>query len=290
VLLIEIKRGEDMRNRQEVISQIGKYALDSFSIYNLISDRERFLSKIENDEMINKKMNDRLVSKIENNIKQNNINLFLFTEDATDEVLTSCYFISYGQKFHKITVIEMKRIKINDEFYCIIKQYNKQQLLNSNRKEKANLANKIDKITNNFIREEIKIQIDRWEEKGFVVSPLTVSTPEYFTFYWENNQSAWVSFYVMKKRYRILSDEIKANSIVFQIKENEKDEYAWIIKRMETFNNYYKLESKRGVNKTDYTCYCVEVTDYESNEIEEVFKLIQKVAVMRRDKYYKNKE
>lgn len=47
VLLIEVKRGADTRNRQEVISQLGKYAMDSFTIHNLIQDEDSLREQLE---------------------------------------------------------------------------------------------------------------------------------------------------------------------------------------------------------------------------------------------------
>ena len=47
VLLIEVKRGADTRNRQEVISQLGKNAMDSFAIHNLIQDEDSLREQLE---------------------------------------------------------------------------------------------------------------------------------------------------------------------------------------------------------------------------------------------------
>ena len=196
IFLIEVKRANDSRNRQEVISQIGKYAMDSLSIKSILQDENKFIEIISNPRLNNKKFPRKIFSKIENNLNQNCFNLFLLTEEATDEVLSSSYFLSFGSRFQKITIIELQRTTINDEYYCFIRKFNDNGIVSTTRKEKYDLNQKLDLIKNIKIKTEIQKQINKWFDLGFSIEPLSVATSEYFTFEWKKGQSIKAQFYI----------------------------------------------------------------------------------------------
>jgi len=58
-----------------------------------------------------------------------------------------------------------------------------------------------------------------------------------------------------------LLNKLFENSIVFQINEKEESNYIEIIDELKKLNNYYEVKSKPGVNKTDFTDYCVNISE-----------------------------
>ena len=68
VLLIEVKRGADSRNRQEVVSQLGKYAIDAFAINNLIEDEEALVKSLSDPKLLNKPIDNFLLIVHHNNL------------------------------------------------------------------------------------------------------------------------------------------------------------------------------------------------------------------------------
>ena len=181
IYMIEIKRCQDQRNRQEVISQLGKYALDTLNLNNIISS-ENISSMIDNSE-INKSPNNikTLIKNIKNNIEQSRFNLYLVTEDVSDEVLSASYFMSYGPRFRKISIIEIKRIEIENNNYCFLRTFNKQDIDSSTRKPKEDLDKKLKKVKDSTLRNRFKILLDEWKHEGYGIEPNTEST-NYLTF------------------------------------------------------------------------------------------------------------
>jgi hypothetical protein len=78
--------------------------MDSFAIHNLVQDEDTLREQLEQPNLKNKKIDSRLLTLIKNNIQQNNLNLFLLTEESTDKVLASSYYLSYGRRNQKIRV------------------------------------------------------------------------------------------------------------------------------------------------------------------------------------------
>ena len=286
VLLIEVKRGADTRNRQEVISQLVKYALDAHSISNIISDEEQFANDLNDKRLLNKPFDKSLLAKIKTNIQNGNLNLFLVTEDATDEVIASIYYLSYGRKNQKISVIELKRYIIDNQKYCIVRQFNKQSLLGTTRKEEYPLEAKLDLIEDSSIRFEIKRQIEKWFETGFTAASRSISTPEYFTFEWKKGQSIWVYYYVLDKQHKVLSGKVKNNSIAIYVDVSDLQKYQKIIGWVKSQRNNYFLKSNNKGKSRDYHLYCIDIFDYESDEIDRIFDKIREIAIMKRGEYF----
>jgi len=282
ILLIEVKRGADTRNRQEVISQLGKYALDSFSIHNLIQDETSLREHIENPKLKNKEIDSKTITRIRNNIQQHNINLFLLTEEATDEVLTSSYYLSFGQKNQKITVIELKRFILKGEQFCSVRFYNRQHLSNSSKQPKENLQTKLDRIEDPELRDNIEEQVKKWYQRGWSIDPLTVSTPEWFTFRVREGKSIWVFYYVIEENRSALNGIISKNSIVIQIYPYQMEDYKDIIDWVIQQRNHYVLESNNQGKARDYYLYCIDVSDYSFEELEKVFDKLHEIALRKK--------
>lgn len=281
VLLIEVKRGADTRNRQEVISQLGKYALDSFAIHNLIQDEDSLREQLEHSNLKNKPIDSRTITRIKNNIQQHNLNLFLLTEEATDEVLASSYYLSFGRKNQKITVIELKRFMLNDEQYCSVRFYNNQPLSNSSRQPKEDLQTKLDRIEDPELQSKIEEQIKKWYQRGWTIDPLTVSTPEYFTFQTQEGKSIWAFYYVQNSTRKNLKGIVKKNSIVFHIFPDQKEEYQDIISWISRQRNNYALECDNKKTARDYTLYCIDVSDYTKEELDVIFDKLHDIALKK---------
>lgn len=285
VLLIEVKRGADSRNRQEVVSQLGKYAIDAFAINSLIDDEEALTKTLSDLKLQNKPIENSLLNRIQTNVQNNNLNLFLITEDATDEVLASVYYLSYGRRNQKISVIELKRFVVDGKRYCTVRQFNKQSLLNSTRKREYALQAKLDLIKDARIKTEMERIVENWLETGFSIAPLTVSTPEYFTFEWQKGQSSRVYFYVMNKNQRNLSGTIQKNSVAFYFELEELEPFRRTIDWIEHQRNCYRLQTDNRGKSRDYHLYCIDISDYETDEIDAVFQRAKEVATMRRKLY-----
>jgi len=281
VLLIEVKRGADTRNRQEVISQLGKYAMDSFAIHNLIQDENSLIEQLEQPRIKNRRIDSKTITRMKNNIQQHNFNLFLITEEATDEVLASSYYLSYGRKNQKITVIELKRFTLNEEYFCSIRFYNRQILSNSSRQPKEDLQTKLDRIEDSALRSNIETQVKKWYQRGWDIDPLTVSTPQYFTFRVREGKSIWVSYYVSEVRRSALNGTIRKNSIVIQINNDKVDSYIDIINWVIQQRNHYILESDNKGRARDYYLYCIDVTDYSFEKLEKVFDKLHEIALRK---------
>jgi len=281
VLLIEVKRGADTRNRQEVISQLGKYAMDSFAIHNLIQDEDSLIEQIQQPQLKNNQIDSKTITRIKNNIQQHNFNLFLLTEEATDEVLASSYYLSYGSKNQKITVIELKRFTLNEEQYCSIRFYNRQPLSNSSRQPKEDLQTKLDRIEDSALRSNIEEQVKKWYQRGWTIDPLTVSTPEYFTFQTQEGKSIWAFYYVQDSTRKNLKGIVKNNSIVFHIFPEQKEEYQDIINWVFRQRNNYALECDNKGTARDYTLYCINVSDYKIEDLDLVFDKLHVIALKK---------
>jgi len=286
VLLIEAKKGADTRNRQEVISQLGKYALDAHSKSNLMGDEERLEKDLKNEELLNKPFDRSLLAKIKTNIQNSSLNLFLVTEDATDEVIASVYYLSYGKRNQKISVIELKRYVLGNHKYCMVRRFNKQSLVSSTRKGEYPLEAKLELIEDTSIRAEIKRQIEKWFEMGFSIAPLSVSTPEYLTFEWKKGQSIWVYYYILDKRHQVLSGRVKKNSIAIYVEVCDIEKYKEIVGWAKQQKNNYFLKTNNKGKSRDYHLYCIDISDYESDEIDGGFDKIREIAIMKRDRYF----
>jgi hypothetical protein len=285
VLLIEVKRGADSRNRQEVVSQLGKYAIDAFAINSLLDDEEALVKTMLDPKLQNKPIENSLLNRIRTNVQNNNLNLFLITEDATDEVLASVYYLSYGRRNQKISVIELKRFVAGGKRYCTVRQFNKQSLLNSTRKSGFELQTKLNLIEDARLKAEMERITGDWQENGFSVAPLTESTPEYFTFEWKKGQSSRIHFYIMNKNQKNLSGTIHKNSVAFYFELEELESFRRTIDWIEQQRNCYRLQTDNRGKSRDYHLYCIDISDYETDEIDAVFQRAKEVATVRRKLY-----
>lgn len=286
VLLIEIKRGADSRNRQEVVAQIGKYAMDAFTISTIADDMEELKKRLADPELQNKSIKGALLDRIKTNVQNSNLNLFLITEDATDELIASIYYLSYGRRNRKISVLELKRHNVDNQRYCALRQFNKQPFLNSARKAEMSLESKLNLIADIRLREEIGRIVNDWLEMGFSIAPLTISTPGYFTFEWKKGQSAWVNYYVLDKLQKNLSGKVKKNSITIHVDDDRLDQYREIIDWAKRQNGYYHLKTNNRGKAKDYHLHCIDVSDYESDSIDDVLSRIREIALIKRDGYF----
>lgn len=286
VLLIEIKRGADSRNRQEVVAQIGKYAMDAFSISTIAEDMEKLKKRLSDPKLHNKPISGNLLERIKTNVQNSNLNLFLITEDATDELLASIYYLSYGKRNRKISVLELKRHNVNGQRFCALRHFNKQPLLNSARKGEMSLKSKLSLMGDVRLQEEISRVVEDWLEMGFSIAPLTISTPEYFTFEWKKGQSVWVSFYVLERQQKNLSGAVKKNSMAIHVDNSHTDQYREIIDWAKRQNGYYSLKTNNRGKAKDYHLHCIDVSDYESDAIDAVLSRIREIAIMKKDDYF----
>ncbi|MBI9108903.1 MAG: hypothetical protein JEZ04_19325 [Spirochaetales bacterium] len=287
ILFIELKRGADSRNRQEVISQIGKYAFDSHSIRNLVQNETQLRAELNKEYLHNNDFPSGLLNKIANNIQQGIFNMYLVTEDASDEVLASAFYMSFGPKYQKINIIEINRLSINQKSLCFIRYYNKQPIQSSARKNKMDLSTKIDSIEHIELREHIRTLTDSWDNSGYKIDPLTESNPEYFTFQWAEAQSIWAYFYCKDKKLKVYDRKINNNSIAVQVSETDDKQIENLADWFGHQRGAYSVKGNNRGKTGSYIIHCIDVSDYSSNEFDAIFGKFCEMAELRRKIYEK---
>ena len=152
---------------------------------------------------------------------------------------------------------------------------------NSSRQPKEDLQTKIDRIEDRALRSIMEEQVRKWYHRGWNSDPLTVSTPQCFTFRVREGKSIWAFYYVSEVRRSALNGTIEKNSIVIQIDNDKEDSYIDIINWVTQQRNHYILESDNKGKTRDYYLYCIDVNDYSSEELYKVFDKLHEIALMK---------
>lgn len=271
VYVIEVKRKEDSRNRQEVISQILKYGIASSDLKSIL---DKFQNINKNHQCHNKNLEDedieRLKERIRTNINGDFINVFIVTEDANDDLLATAFYVSFGPKFREISVVEIKRMTIDGQLYCFLRKFNNQGIYQaSGRKDDADLNQKIDRIKILKVKELIKQWAMDWK-----VDPLTVATPEFITL--KDPDLAFANYYIDKKKNKTYSRAFEANSIAFWVYCDPliEDRYPqdfkdWV---MSFKDASYQVETSSG------KFYCINLSKIDDAKIDEVFSKMEYIV------------
>lgn len=277
IYVIEVKRNEDAdeRNRGEVVAQIIKYVYDLSALFNKEELRNDLAQHIPyKDTPINEKpFPEQIIDKIEKNLQNKTVNAYIVTENANDQLLSAVLFVSYGSKFHKISVVELKRFSIEKENYCITRVFNSHAIYSNTRPHDADLENKLAALKNQKLKNMVRVWDDKWG-----VNPLTVSIPEFVTFQYDNRRSMNTFLYLKDKYIKTCDREINACSIVFEIIKGQEigdlftnDFEKWFTGR----------ESRYEVKYHGGKYCCLELSKYSDEQIEEVFRMMEKIARFR---------
>jgi hypothetical protein len=275
VYIIEVKRNEisDTRNRGEVVAQIIKYVLDLSALSIKKEDlMKKLVEKIPyKDIPINETaFPEHLIDKIEKNLQNNTVNTFIITENANDQLLSAVLFVSYGSKFHKISVIELKRYYDEKDDYCITRVFNQHNIYTNTRPKEADLETKLETLKN----QKLKDMVMRWDDV-WSVNPLTVNTPDYVTFQNDRKLSIQTYLYFKDSKGKTWDRKIDACSIVFEITNGQQIEKLF----PSDFERWFTDQiSRYEVKQPKAQYYCLDMSNYNDEQIEEVFRMMDKIA------------
>ena len=269
VYIIEVKRKADSRNRQEVIAQVLKYLMDTSNLQRLFDNYEERIADpfCKNKIAADSTELQQAIKKAQANIKAHQINAFVVTEDAHDQLLATTSFVSFGDRNRKITAIEVRRMTINNQMYCFIRRFNKQGLCGSSgRAAIADLEKKMEAAPS-----LVKLLIKKWDDQ-WGVNPNSENVSELSL----TNGKLVIAYYYTKdtKRYKGM---IGRNSLVFWTDTDEFDPRRFPSDFKDWLN---KLEC-RVIRGSKGTYYWLSLEALKDEKINDIFDRLSQIAEAR---------
>lgn len=99
-------------------------------------------------------------------------------------------------------------------------------------------------------------------------------------------QSIKVFYYLLDKIHPELTVKVRKNTVAIQLHLAELDKFDQIIKQIENQANYYFLKTNKRGKGEDYNMYCIDISDYEPHEIDQLFSKLRELAVLRKEIHF----
>lgn len=288
VFLIEVKRGDDIRAKFDVVFQCTKYALN---VDTVILDRlEGEGSAVSS--MFGFGKNDFIAWKrrVADNFEKHRVNPLIVIDYINTPLIATAYALflrGFGGEFR---ILELTIQEFNDEFYLVSRKYNWSsdrwlgQGCDDVRPPKSDLKKKLLSITDERVRNEVMIGVEKWKTLWKMpVDPLIDATP-YVTFQWKGGVSIGCIFYIESFTQDNWDKDIKKNSFAFAYSDYTAVHCPWM---NEEFKRWFqglkgtymvRASPQKKAKMPPQTYYCVDASDCSSEEIGVVFLKMRYVA------------
>jgi len=138
------------------------------------------------------------------------------------------------------------------------------------RAQRGRFRNKIETLKN----QKLKDMVMRWDDV-WSVNPLTVNTPDYVTFQNDRKLSIQTYLYFKDSKGKTWDRKIDACSIVFEITNGQQIEKLF----PSDFERWFTDQiSRYEVKQPKAQYYCLDMSNYNDEQIEEVFRMMDKIA------------